>query len=59
MSLNADSEHLYFNIDDDECLDDREEIFMVDTHCSSLCEMFVGTISWDADLKKAELPDST
>lgn len=54
-----DSEHLHFDIDEDDLLDDSEGVYMVHTWFSSLHELFVGTISRDADVKKNEASDST
>lgn len=54
-----DREHLHFDIDEDDLLDDNKGVFMVDTHSSSLCELLTSRISQDADIEKGEVPYST
>lgn len=43
------SEHLQFDIDEDNLLDNAEEIYLVDTCYSSLHESPLGIISQDDD----------
>lgn len=58
-NLDLDNEHPYFDLDEDDLLDDSEQVFMVDTQSSLLCEPPTGTISWDVDVEKGKVLDST
>lgn len=56
--MEVDSEGIHIDNDEEDLLEDSEEVLMVDTHSSSLCEPPVGTISWDAYFEKSEVLDT-